>query len=148
MKRKIKKIDAALSQVDTAIELWFRGWDSIAIHTLSSASHQIIHDIVEKRNGPDLLFNSLVFKEESRKEVINAFKAPQNFFKHADRDPDPEGEIEFGEELSEGFIMMSLKGLEWLQIPHNFQRSAFIQWFCINRPEMMTEKENKYTVKS
>ena len=69
MKIRVTKLDAALRQLNTAITLWFRDGDEVAIHTLAAASHQIVYDIVRKKNGPDLLYDSIIFKDEYRKHA-------------------------------------------------------------------------------
>ena len=138
MKTKITKFDAAVRQLNTAIAMWFRDEDLIAVHTLAAASHQIVHDIVKKRGGPDLIFNSLTVKDEYRKEYVDIMKKPQNFFKHADKDQD--GEIDFHHVIPEIFIMMTLVGLEFLKIPYDAHRAAFSHWFMIHHPEILTEK--------
>jgi hypothetical protein len=63
----ITKLDAARRQLGIAISLWFQDGDEVAIHTLACAAHQIIHDINRHRGGRDLLFDSLVFRDEYRR---------------------------------------------------------------------------------
>jgi len=138
MKTKITKLDAAARQLNAAIAMWFRDEDLIAVHTLAAAAHQIVHDIVQQRGGPDLIFNSLTIKDEYRKEYVNLMKSPQNFFKHADKDQ--HGEIEFHHVMPEFFIMMTLVGLEFLKVPYDAPRAAFSHWFMIHNPEILTEK--------
>ena len=84
----ITKLDAARRQLRVAISLRFQDGDEVAIHTLACAAHQIIHDINQHRGGRDLLFDSLNFKDEYRKEAVNWLKKDMNFFKHADKDPE------------------------------------------------------------
>ena len=77
----ICKRDAADRQLDVAIKLWFNGEDPIAIHTLACSAYQIVHDLCPEE---ELLYRSLVFKEEYRKKAISHLKSSYNFFKHAD----------------------------------------------------------------
>ena len=138
MKIRVTKLDAALRQLNTAITLWFRDGDEVAIHTLAAASHQIVYDIVRKKNGPDLLYDSIIFKDEYRKHAVAILKAPQNFFKHADSDPT--GEIEFSADLAELFFMHTMVGLDFLCVPSDGIRSCFVHWFGIHHKEYLTEK--------
>src|SRR5438045_2665233 len=86
---RISKLDAARRQLQTAISLWFNDGDPVAIHTLAAAAYEIIHAVSATRdpNRRDLLFDSLVVKDEYRREANAWFRGPANFFKHADRDP-------------------------------------------------------------
>ena len=73
-KYTIKKIDAAIRQLDTAISLWFNEGDEIAIHVLACSAHQIIHDINLHKKGPNLLFDNDHINDEYRNNFINHFK--------------------------------------------------------------------------
>ncbi|MCX6856156.1 MAG: hypothetical protein NTV80_14765 [Verrucomicrobia bacterium] len=134
----ITKLDGALRQLRVAISLWFQGGDDVAVHTLACASHQIIHDINVARGGQDLLFDSLIFRDEYRKEANQWLRADMNFFKHADKDP--EGIIEFSPMKTELFLMASLKGLEEFGLKHDSTCGAYIVWFTIHHPEYLTDK--------
>jgi hypothetical protein len=134
----ITKLEAARRQLRVAISLWFQGGDEVAVHTLACAAHQIIHDINQKRGGRDLLFDSLVFRDEYRKEANQWLRADMNFFKHADKDP--EGTIEFSPKKTDLFLMMSLMGLEGFGLRHDSTCGAYIVWFTIHHPEFLTDK--------
>src|SRR4051812_3487272 len=89
----VSKLEAAKRQLDCAIELWFLDKDPVCIHALAHAAHDIVHAVNRNRTGKEILFDSSVIVDEHRSEVINLFKKPGNFFKHADKDPN--GVIEF-----------------------------------------------------
>jgi hypothetical protein len=137
-KLRITKLDAATRQLNTAITLWFHDGDVVAIHTLASAAHQVIYDLVKKKTGPEMLFDSLVFRDEYRAKANRLLRTPQNFFKHADSDPD--GEIEFRSDLVELFFLFSLVGLEFLRVSYDDIRSCFAHWFAVEHPELLTKK--------
>src|SRR6266849_392075 len=106
----ITKLDAARRQLETAITLWFNGGDPVSIHTLACAAYEIIHVVSQARHrARDLLFDTLIVKDEYLGEWNKLIKRPANFFKHARHDPD--GTIDFNPALSEGFILFSLIGL-------------------------------------
>jgi hypothetical protein len=137
-KQTIHKLEAAQRQLCVAIALWFHDGDDIAVHTLSAAAHQIIHDINRDRGGRDLLFDSIIIKDEFRKEWLACIKSSVNFFKHADRDPDES--IEFTPASSLGFIIFSVLGLELLGVSKKPEEDVFMKWLFIQNPRYLTEK--------
>jgi hypothetical protein len=137
----IDKLQAAKGQLREAIRLWFNEGDPVAVHCLVCSAHQIIHDLNSKQRWRDLLYDSLVIKDEFRKEWIRLIKNPYNFLKHADRDPD--GIVNLDTELTEFFIIFSLLGLELLGQQHDETEGAYIVYFAVNRPSLLTEKGKK-----
>ena len=132
------KLEGARRQLRVAISLWFQGGDEIAVHTLSAAAHQVIHDINQKKGGKGILFDSPMWKPEHRKEAVARLKRDMNFFKHADNDP--EGVTEFCPLLSEMFIMCSLFGIENFGLRYDPIERAFYEWYCLKHPEFLSEK--------
>jgi hypothetical protein len=141
-KLQISKIEAARRQLDCAIELWFLDKDEVSIHTLAAAAYQIVHDIKAKRAEiRDLLYDSDMIKDEYRKQWINVLKRPQNFFKHADSDPD--GFLEFHPQNNIGFIMFAAGGLRLLGEQTSLAVNAFTFWLVINKPTWITPTYRK-----
>jgi len=97
-------------QIDTAITLWFNEGDPVSIHTLACSAYQIVHDINQKTGWRDLLYDSVVIKDEYRKKWVDTIKRPYNFLKHADKDASDS--IEFDSSTNEVFIMFTCLGLE------------------------------------
>ena len=91
----VKKLEAAKRQLHTAITLWFADTDAVSVHTLACAAYQIVHDINDQKKGDELLLDSSVIRNEFRKEYLDEMRKAMRFFKHADRDPDPNGTVEF-----------------------------------------------------
>ncbi len=83
----VSKFDAARRQLRTAIRLFFEEADSVSIHTLTAASHELLRTLVKAEGGSSILKDSDLIKPEHRKEYEHIMNRPQNFFKHADRDP-------------------------------------------------------------
>ncbi len=137
-KEKVKKLDAAKRQLDTAIELWFNDGDPISIHTLSCSAHQIVHDINKKTGWRDLVYDTLIIKDEYRKQWIAKMKGTYNFLKHADRDGTDS--IELDPATNEFFILFTCFGLELLGEKSNIARAAFTLYQMLLRPEILTEK--------
>lgn len=135
----IRKVEAAQRQVDTAIRLWFADAEPVSIHTLACAAHQIVHDINADRGGEGLLFDSDVIKDEFRIEFQREMKKAPNFFKHADRDPDPEGVVELNQRVTELFILFAIIGLERLGCAHSWYMFAFTMFYAIMNPRLVTK---------
>jgi hypothetical protein len=135
---KISKLDAARRQLETAITLWFQAGDPVSIHTLAFAAYEVIHAISKKRDPTrrDLLFDSLMIKDEHRGDFNKFMKANAWFFKHADRDGD--SVIEFFPTLSEVFIMFAIFGVELCGERKNIAERAFFWWLTLAKPEWLT----------
>lgn len=86
----ISKLEAARTQLETAIRLFFEETDVVSVHTLAAAAHTIIEDVNNIRHGSSMLTNLMksLVPEHKRKEVHDKIHKDQNFFKHADKDPD------------------------------------------------------------
>jgi hypothetical protein len=141
---RLDKLDAARRQLRTAITLWFNDGDPVAIHTLAFAAYEIIH-VISKRRNPhrrDLLFDTLVIKDEYRRVWIDQIKRDANFFKHADRDPDLV--IEFQPYLSQLFILCAILGRELCGQPPSDEESAFMWWFQIHNPQALTDNGKEF----
>ncbi|MGA2331257.1 MAG: hypothetical protein ABSG75_05805 [Syntrophales bacterium] len=134
----IDKLEAACRQLNTAIFLWFHDGDAVSIHTLACSAHQIVHDINHRRGGRDLLYDSLMFKDEYRRQAIHYLKQHYNFFKHAEKDP--EGGIEFDPLVTEIFIMFTSLGLELLGHSPDEVRGAFNIYYSLCNPHLLTDK--------
>jgi len=84
-KLRLGKLAVAQRQLDTAIELCFADGDPVAIHGLAAAAYEVLHHVVKSRSPkglmPDLLFNTLVIKDEHLGAWERLVKKPQNFFK-------------------------------------------------------------------
>ena len=133
----VQKLDAAGRQISTAIELWFKEADPLSIHTLACSAYQIVNDINHKRGGGDLLYDSLLIKDEYRKEWINRIKRTYNFLKHADRDPAET--VEFDPTNNEFLILYTGLGLELLGVKPNIPRAAFTLYQMLSRPDILTK---------
>lgn len=142
---KIGKMDAALRQLRTAIELWFNEGDPVAVHALAFAAYEVIHAVSKKRNPyrRDLLFDSLIIKDEYRSQYNKILKRHASFFKHASRDNELDMEIEFTPGMSEMFILYASVGRDQCGEPQSEVESAFLWWFQIHNPDLLTEQGRK-----
>jgi len=103
---KVSKLEVARDQLDAAIEIFFLSDNAVAVHTLTAAAYNVLRDIA-KQDDSDFPFMKAGFiatlKESEKNKVIGFLNAPENFFKHADRDPD--GILEFDPQLTELMLM-------------------------------------------
>lgn len=103
---KVTKLEVARDQLDAAIELFFLSDNAIAVHTLTAAAYNVLRDIA-KHDGSDFPFIKTEFiatlKDSERSKIVAFLNAPENFFKHADRDPDEV--LEFDPQLTELMLM-------------------------------------------
>ena len=102
----VTKQEAATCQLETAIKLLLENRDLISAYTLCCAADGILEgiyknereDILKIQRDQPVSIDSLRFswaeemeiriRPEHKKEVFRILNAPQNFFKHADRDHD------------------------------------------------------------
>jgi hypothetical protein len=140
---RVDKLDAARRQLQTAITLWFDDGDPVSVHTLAFAAYEIIHIISKKRDPHrrDLLLDTLVIKDEYQGYWNKQLREDANFFKHADRDPDKV--IEFNPFISQMFILYSIVGRELCGERPSDEESAFLWWFQIANPDLLTESGKK-----
>jgi hypothetical protein len=138
----VSKMDVARRQLQTAIQLWFTDGDPISIHTLAAAAYEIIHAISKKRNPNrrDLLFDSLIVKEEYRGIWAKIIKEPANFFKHAKRDIEDTTVFEYNPKLVEGFFLFSLLGVHLCGERHNAEENCYMQYLYLHEPKYLTDK--------
>lgn len=87
VKLDLNKLEVAGRQLDTAIWLFLNEKDDVSIHTLVSAAFSILRDLAKVKGlpGPYTYVN---VPQHMRKQVEALIKKPQNFFKHADSDPE------------------------------------------------------------
>lgn len=86
MTQVISKLDAAKSQLDTAIDLWFSDRDGLSVLTLAFASFRVLMNIYPHQvvDGFDAAIDNLIQQNIGWRK----FSATANFLKHADKDPD------------------------------------------------------------
>ena len=88
---EISKVEAASRQIDSAILLFFKSGDEVAIHTLTCAAYNLIRDLLRKQGLPGTIIKDQIVtltRPEYRKTWLRRINEAENFFKHADQDPD------------------------------------------------------------
>jgi hypothetical protein len=140
----VTKIDAALRQLRTAIELWAADGDPVSIHTLAYSAHQIVHDLNRKAKGPHMLLDMPNIRKERQGEFVAMVKRDANFFKHADARKHKEPpSLEFTVALNDMFIMITIVGLGFLNQQLSKHEQGFLLWYRLHYPEMIEEESGR-----
>ncbi len=130
MKNKNKtytKLDIAIKLTNQAIKMFFHKEDDISIHLLVSAANEIFTKLIDKHNLKSILgANSILIKQEYRKEWINGRKKVYNFSKHADKDID--GIIRFNPNFNWYLIFENINFLQLLKIKRSNEMIYFNMW--------------------
>jgi len=80
-------MEAAQSQLNTAIRLFFSNEDPISAHTLAGAASVIIVDLIERKKPEEAWEkHAQDVCKISRKQYYEMARKAQNFFKHARSD--------------------------------------------------------------
>ncbi len=140
----ISKIDAACRELDAAILLWFQEEDSVPIHSLACTAFQMIHDINRHRGGPGLLFDGLAVKDEFSDFAKKYLHRQSHTLEPVDSNP--EGDLEFNSSATEYLMVFSVLGLNALGIKDSILRSAFIAFFSLHNPDLITEKGRQFLI--
>lgn len=131
----ITKMEAAERQLVEAVRMFFGERDEVSVHTLAGASVTILGDLAKHLKIPNALLDGPKFRPGGKDKFIKAIKAPQNFFKHADKDPN--GSFDFRPastpfRILEGvFLHRSLTHRQF--VPELF---VFQTWFMAAYPEL------------
>lgn len=132
----INKLDAARRQLETAALLYFNDRDIISVHTLAAAAYEIVETIAQKRGSSTLVQRSLLnfLPDDLVKDVRKAMRTPQNFLKHADKDP--EAQLEFEPNFTELILLDAMATYAQItgDIPSIF--NAFSTWLGLQKPDM------------
>ena len=98
----VSVIDAAKRQLKEAITLFFEQRDSVAIHTLASAAHEILCKSAKPRGFSSFLRDIPGIDEKAQERVNSWMNENKNFFKHGNqnKNKDPKASIEFLTEMN------------------------------------------------
>ena len=135
----VTKMEAAERQLTQAILMFFNKQDAVSIHTLAASSYQIITDICNKQGVIRELEDSEHLEQWGiKKQVLDAVKRPQNFFKHADKDGDDT--IKLNPSLSACLMMSSVQYLIELKRPRTPEYLTFQTWFYLKFPSDLNKE--------
>ena len=133
---EISKLDAAKRQLDTAITLFFKQADSVSIHTLTAAAHQVLRDIGKIENIKSIIKDSGFIRKEYEKEYLTIISEAENFFKHANKDSHKL--LKFNPEQTESLLFDAVE--MYMQIAKEMPEdmSIYRVWFLANHSEIVS----------
>lgn len=111
--------------------------DPVSVHTLAAAAFEILKDLDEHGPKTGTFYNHLEVdvKPEYRQMVIKIFRAPQNFFKHANDDPDKV--LEFHLAQPEMFLVCGVEKYVELAAEKTAEMLVYELWFCHQNPDLL-----------
>jgi hypothetical protein len=134
----VQKLEAAERQAAQGIRLFFERGDEIAIHTLAAAAYQILADLCGHKGIKRELEDSAILEEiGAKKDVLAALRQPQNFFKHADKDPN--GTVRFSPMLSVGLLVYCATYYRLLTQRTFLEGNVLLMWFYLKHPDRLPE---------
>lgn len=131
----VTKLDAAKRQLETAIKLYFNESDPISIHTLVAAAYNIFKALAKKQDSDGMLIKDKfldICKPELRSEIRAKINAAENFFKHADRDPN--AVLKFSPKQSELLLMDACDKYRELTAENPAFFKVFHSWYILKNP--------------
>ena len=131
----VSKLDAARRQLSTAISLFLREQDTVSTHTLTAAGHQILRNLAKLRGISSLIKDNPHVRPERRAEFIAAVNEAENFFKHADRDPD--AVLEFRPAQTEYLLQDAVLLYHQLAGRHFYNGTVYLIWFIARHPDLI-----------
>jgi hypothetical protein len=140
----ISKLDAARRQLEVAIRLYFFDDDPVSIYTLGAAAYGVLRDIalakkVQLLTGEQRLIDRVVPGKE--RELLAALRRHQNFFKHADRDPD--AAIDFNPESTEWLLFDSTVAYAQLTNETTPLMGTFNLWWQYSNRDLIKEEHSQ-----
>jgi len=134
---KISKLDATRRQLVTAIRLYFANADSVSTHTLAAAAFEILRDLDAHGPNTGTLFDHA--ERYIKPEYVDVFykklRKPQNFFKHADNDP--EDILEFYPTGAVAILWAAIEKYYELTKEEFLELVAFRIWIIIRNPNIL-----------
>ena len=134
----VTKMEAASRQLDTAIQLFFSGGDSIAIHSLATAAANVFADIAERKESVSWRTRTRDSSGLSMKELKCILHNSWNFFKHADSDTD--GKLIFNEQENQDLMFMAVLDCGELYNT-SCAMQAFQLWYIAAYPHSFSETD-------
>src|SRR5664280_2785165 len=131
---EISKTRAAEEQLAVAIHLFFAGRSTVAVHTLAGACHRLLCDLA-LYNGLDPILTGRDWTSDREKaEWLRFLRRPQNFLKHAERDPDDK--LDFRPNLTPFMLVDCIYIL--LNLTRRLPLCAvfFFEWFLLQHPAL------------
>jgi hypothetical protein len=137
---RLTKLEAARRQLEMAIRLYFEHGDEVSIHTLAAAAYAIVRDINDHRGGEPMLKDLHCYlSADVARDFKRYINAPDNFLKHADKDPEGTGELNL--RWTEALIWEASR--KYCEMTGNWPIPflTFILWFIVRHPGLRAQLE-------
>jgi hypothetical protein len=135
---RLTKIEAAEKQLREAIRLFAEGRDPVTVQTVVGAAHQVLTDLARKKGFGSVIKDSVYVRPEKKKEWIAIVNSAQNFFKHADLDP--EAVLDFHPEFMNFLLFDAVEMYLILKKSLFWEGSVFRAWIYVNYPQFLTDQ--------
>ncbi len=136
------RIMGAEHQINEAIWLFFQGRSPIGCYVLISSAHQVIKNMLAKKNIVSIV-ESFNANPEELKLIMNSAKSAYNKLKHADYDPQIDiDEFDFGD--VEPFIYIACKDFFKLAGGYTQAMQIFEVWFVACYPKKIAPGKEAY----
>lgn len=139
----VTKFDAAREQLDTAIRLFFKEESQVSQYTLFAAAHGVLRDVAASKDIKMSFKDSPLIAESERTSYLKAVHLPQNFFKHANKDPN--NRIAFRYKLTPLFALDAIVLWSALDQGLTYPMRIFLMWIQLEFPDLLShEAAEKY----
>lgn len=131
---KLRKIDAAKRQIESAIWLWFADADIVSVHTLTIATHRILRELSELWGVTPLPLTAKYLLNGQGKKPKPPCEEAESFFRQAKNDET----YELNETVTELYLFDAV--MAYINLLDNDAASAlmstFVVRFGVQRPEL------------
>lgn len=131
----LTKLDVGRRQIDSAIRMFFSEEDVVALHTVAAAAHGVLRDLARHQGITRSVKDSPLISDASRSEFLRAVNYPQNFFKHADSDPN--AKMVFRYNGTACFMLDAIILYVALDEPLTREMVIFLMWAQLRFPDLI-----------
>lgn len=137
---RVTKLDSARRQLVTAIRLFFNDGDLVSVYSLASNAWEVIDVLCTK-----------AFVESFSKQARGNLPAGhtltyyinepcRNFFKHAERDPNPDSSVELSVANVQALLFLAVEDYLRYRKGGPIEAQVFQAWFIAVFPEKVTDE--------
>ncbi|UTG91796.1 hypothetical protein [Geobacter sulfurreducens] len=131
----LTKLDVGRRQIDSAIRMFFSEEDVVALHSVAAAAHGVLRDLARHQGITKSVKDSPLIADTARSEFLRAVNYPQNFFKHADSDPN--GKMAFRHNGTAFFVLDAIVLYVALDKPLTHEMVIFLMWAQLRFPDLI-----------
>ncbi|MBI3798197.1 MAG: hypothetical protein HY268_14680 [Deltaproteobacteria bacterium] len=135
---RLSKIEVAERQLREAIRLFAEGRDPVVVRTVAGTAHQVLNDLTKTRGFGSFIKDSPYLRPEKKREWIEMVNSAQNFFKHADRDP--EAVLDFYPEFTKFLLLDAVEMYLTLRKCLFLEGFVFRAWLYVNYPQFFADQ--------